>query len=766
MTVLKKQARPLSPLTVLAFSFTHLLVCTAYAQGVATDRNLDTVTINGTRAPLDPNLPTTTESRTADQLKEQNFVNVEDALKYLPNVTVRKRYIGDRNALVGGRSAANVQAPRALVYADGYLLSQFLGQFNAPRWNVVAPEELARVDVLYGPFSALYPGNSIGTTIVMTTRRPKAFEASARVQYFRQDYDDAGFSDTYAGHQTSTWLGNSIGPWTYTIGANRLENKAQPMQYVTLQTPSPSTMPAVPVTGAVAGTNPQGKSWYMAGPNGSAIENNTQEQFKVRLGYDISPIVYGEALYTYWRNNGRRSGATLLRDAAGNPVYAGLVSIDGVKYDIPSAAYAPQHVEEEHGMFGMKLTTRNKTGWNASVVTTLYDISKDLTRSAEVNPAIAGAGAGDDDTLTDNSGTGWRTIDMQATHTPSGESPHALAFGYHNNRYNLDSVTSTTADWRNGDATSGKPGFYGKTSLQALFAQDTWKISPQWRATLGMRYEQWKAFDGRRDDKPYPNRAESAWSPKASISWQADNGWLFKTSLGKGVRFPTVSELFQGSVVGGEIVNNNPGLRPELAYAKEFSAEKDIMSDIAAGHVRLSIFEDDIRDTIFRQTNIAVFQNHINIQNIDRVRTRGIELSTVFHDLGMRGIDVTANIAYARGVILANAADPSIVGNKWVRVPRVRANLIGSYRPNDKWMTSLAVRHSGRQYGTLENNDINPDTFGGVSSYTVWDAKVGYHVTKYLEASFGIDNLTDKKYYAHHPYPGRTFFGELRANFQ
>jgi iron complex outermembrane receptor protein len=190
-------------LTTLALAI--LFHSGACAQGVATDSSLQTVTIVGSHSPLDPNLPTTSESRTAEQLRQQNFVNVEDALKYLPNVTVRKRYIGDRNALVGGRSASNLQAPRALVYADGYLLSQFLGQFNAPRWNVVAPEELVRVDVLYGPFSALYPGNSIGTTVVMTTRQPKMLEAPARAQVFTQDFDDAGFSGTYSGHQESAW---------------------------------------------------------------------------------------------------------------------------------------------------------------------------------------------------------------------------------------------------------------------------------------------------------------------------------------------------------------------------------------------------------------------------------------------------------------------------------------------------------------------------------------------------------------------------------
>ncbi|HJU71041.1 MAG TPA: TonB-dependent receptor [Paucimonas sp.] len=753
---------------LLTLVMAQLFTAGALAQGVATDQSLETVTVTGMRAPLDPNLPTTTESRTAAQLREQNFVNVEDGLKYLPDMTIRKRYIGDRNALIGGRSFSELQAPRALVYADGYLLSQFLGRFNAPRWNVVAPEEIARIDVLYGPFSALYPGNSIGTTVVMSTRKPKQFEGSARIQVFSQQYEDAGYAGTYGGHQESVWLGNKVGDWSYGIGANRLQNRSQPMQYLTLQKPSSNTLDtATAVSGAVAGLDATGKPLYLAGPTGSALENNIQEQFKIRLGYDFSPTLYGEALYTWWHNDARGSGASLLRDAAGNPVYAGLVSINGTRYDIPAGAYSPQNVEEGHGMWGFKLASKRKQGWNASAVATLYDITTDLTRSSTLPPPVAASGGAG--TYADNSGTGWKTLDLQGTYTPAKEEAHALAFGYHINRYNLENRTSPTANWISGDAAPATAGFFGKTSLQALFAQDAWKLSPQWQVTTGLRYEQWRASDGRRESAgvsaPYPDRTESAWSPKFSVSWKPDDDWRLKASIGKGVRFPTVSELFQGAVAGNTIVNNNPGLKPERSLAKELTAERDVEVGQTTGTVRASLFEDDVRDTIYAQTNLLVFPNVTNIQNIDRVRTRGIELSASANDLGVRGFDLTGSLTLSRAVLLEDVANPVLVGKTWVRVPRMRASLMGTWRPNDQWFASLAVRHSGRQYGNLDNSDTNADVYGGVSSYTVWDAKTTWRIAKNIEASLGIDNLSDRKYFVFHPYPGRTFFGELRASF-
>jgi hypothetical protein len=76
------------------------------------------------------------------------------------------------------------------VYADGILLSNYLGNSatNAPRWGLVTPEEIERVDVMYGPFSAAYPGNSVGAVIDYVTRMPTSFEAHMKVSAFNQRF--------------------------------------------------------------------------------------------------------------------------------------------------------------------------------------------------------------------------------------------------------------------------------------------------------------------------------------------------------------------------------------------------------------------------------------------------------------------------------------------------------------------------------------------------------------------------------------------------
>ncbi|MEO8748337.1 MAG: Plug domain-containing protein [Rhodanobacter sp.] len=98
---------------------------------------------------------------TRERLQLQNPIDSSDVLKYTPNMQVRTRYPGDPNAVISGRNTGTLQSARSLVYADGLLLSKLMtsGWDGAPRWGMAAPQESGAVDVPYGPYSALYPGN-------------------------------------------------------------------------------------------------------------------------------------------------------------------------------------------------------------------------------------------------------------------------------------------------------------------------------------------------------------------------------------------------------------------------------------------------------------------------------------------------------------------------------------------------------------------------------------------------------------------------------
>ncbi|MGF6817897.1 iron complex outermembrane receptor protein [Paraburkholderia atlantica] len=752
-------------------AFVPALVATP-AHATDADATLPAVSVNASASAsaasraVDPNLPASVETVTRDQFANWNVVNTEDVLKYLPNLAVRKRFIGDLNSIIAVRGTSNTQSARGLVYADGLLLSNLLGNSYSfpPRWSMVYPDEIQQVDVIYGPFSALYPGNSLGATVLISTRMPTQFEANADVKAFTQHFSLFGVNQSFNGSEVSASLGDRIGKFSYLLGVNHLENTSQPLQFATLaQSTTPAKAGDTPVTGAYFYNNQTNAPTAVLGVNGEGIEHTVQDQFKLKMQYDFTPTLQGGFTLAYWHRTYNSETSTFLRDANGNPVYSGNVSINGYHYTIPAAAFAPSLGHSENWLYGVSLKTRNAVGWNGEAIASYYDIGNSVARTA--NAGGPGNGPG---TVLFGDGTGWKTLDLRGTFTPAtneaGLANHALSFGYHYDNYFVDNQTYNTLAWRDGDATSFANAFTGKTQTQALYAQDAWRFLPRWKLVYGVRYEDWQAYDGAQSlpgtTIAYSDASQRHFSPKASLSFDVSDDLTLRASIGRAYRFPTASELFQGQINGSAIVNNNPHLQPEDDLSKELSAEWAHWN----GVFRLSLFQDDVKNTIFSQTDTTVIPNVTNFQNIGKVRSRGVESSYSGEDVFVHGLDLLASVAYTQSKILENAQNPASVGKYFYRIPLWRANLAATYHFDARAALTLAARYSGRQYNTLTNTDTNPNVFGGTSTYTVADAKFTFKPTKLSELGIGVDNLFDARYFVYHPYPGRTFYVEAKLH--
>jgi iron complex outermembrane receptor protein len=761
---------PLAPLGLAIFSS---LAAAVHAQeaapGAAPEKSLGTVTVTSGRATsLPTHIPTTIEGVTGAQVQDTvNAFDSEDALKYLPSLSIRKRYIGDYDhAVLASRASGSGNSARSLVYADGILLSNLLGNgaFFTPRWALVTPEEIERVDVLYGPFSAAYPGNSVGAVVDYVTRMPDKFEAHASVAGFSQKFSLYRTDDSYSGRQASASLGDRNGPWSWWINLNRLDSNGQPLSYAN-RLVSAGTAPAggTPVSGAVADSDPRNRPWLLLGTTGQT--HTVQDHAKAKLSYDFSSTVRASYTLGWWRNDAQRNVDTFLRDVGGNPVYSGPVVINGRQYTLNPADFAPSSGDLEHVMHGLSVKSNTRGVWDWEVAASLYDYARDRVGSASTAmPAAAAGGAG---TVTDQSGTGWNTLALKGTWRPDGANGrHLVDFGYQRDGFRLRTSVSQSANWTGGDAGARLSSFNGNTELQSLYAQDTWRFAPDWRATLGGRLEHWRAYNGELGNatllSAFPERRETHFSPKAALAYRATPDWSIKASLGRAVRMPTVSELYQGALVAGVVTNNDPNLKPEQSWTSELTAERALGND---GLARATVFHETTRDALYSQTNVTVTPNVTNIQNVDRIRTRGLELAYQQGNVILRGLDLTASLTYAHSIIVENGNFPASVGKWQPRVPKWRATLLASYRPDDRWVYTLGARYSGRQYGQLDNSDGNGNAYTGFSDYFVVDARVRYRFDRNWTAAIGVDNLNNEKYWAFHPYPQRTVTAELRFDY-
>ncbi len=727
-------------------------------------RQLDAVRVEAARSGAEAasDAPAPRYGVDAEAIGRINVSSSEDALRYAPNLHVRKRFAGDNNALVSVRSTSSRQSARTLVYADGLLLSNLLGSdFGfAPRWSMVAPQDIERVDVLYGPYSARYPGNSLGATILIRTWMPERFSASGGVQFLDQDFREYGQHRHYTGQRYSAALGDRQGRWAWRLGLERLDNQGQPVSYYSaLRSDVAAGATDAQVSGAVAYRDPFGRPAYLLGVNGEGATDTRSDQAALRATYDLAPEVQLALNVVDWKQTQDNRTGSWLRDADGRIVDAGAVAIDGMRYLLPANAFAPGHGESERRLYGLSLRSEHAFGWNYSLVASRFDTVRDDIRTA----SAAGGGPG---TLARGDGSGWDNLDLQADYRAGAAAAHRISLGLHLDEYRLDSRVYASDDWRHGGPAVLNSAFAGNTRTQALFVQDAWDFAPDWQLLAGLRFERWRAFDGRRQASAtrvdYASRNDDHWSPKLALQRALDGGWTARLSLARAWRMPTVGELFQGSISGNAIVNSDPGLKPEDAFSKDLTIER---RGIGNTDLRMSLYEDDVRDTLFSQTDSTVFPTVTRIQNVDRVRTRGVELAMQARDAGVDGLDLSASLAWNHARTLQNRRNPASVGKRFYRIPEWRADAAASYRFAPWLRATLAGRYSGRQYNSLDESDVNPGTFGGASRYLVFDARVDVTLPRGWSLALGADNLFDERYYVYHPYPGRSWTAEAHWNY-
>ena len=736
-------------------------------------RALGVVTVNGGQpSSLPTQIPTTIEGITREEIETRiNATDSEDALKYLPSLLVRKRYIGDYNhAILSTRASGTGNSARSAVYADGILLSNFLGNGiangsnYAPRWGLVTPEEIERVDVMYGPFSAAYPGNSAGAVVDYVTRMPDKLEAHVAAGYSSQPNQLYGTNGTFNSWNSSASIGSRSGDWSFWINLNHTDSNGQPLTFPTmLQSAGVAGGAGTPVTGAVAGLNVTNQPWFILG---AGTQYRTQQDHaKIKLAYDITPTLRASYTLVWWQNDAKGRSESYLKGPNGQPVYSGPINIGGKTYNLSPTAFGLSNDSQTHTIHGVSLKSRTQGSFDWELSASLYDYGKDQQRVPTI--ALPAAATGGNGTLQDQNGTGWNTLAAKGTWRQNGllglQGAHIVDFGVGRDAYHLDIRKFNVAgDWQSGPANEQSlvSQVGGRAETRYVWAQDSWQLAKDWKAVLGLRWEDWTASQGRTatasSQLNYAQRSESHFSPKAALAYQLARHTTLKASLGRAVRFPTVGELY-GATSGGVLsFINNPNLRPEKSWTSELSAEQDLGN----GLLRTTLFHEATKDALYSQLIPGTTTSAV--QNVDKVRTTGLELAYSAQSVLVRGLDLGASLTFANSKTVANAANPASVGKWQPRVPRWRATAYATYQPTDRWALTVAARYSGRQYSNLDNSDVNADTYFGASKYFSVDLRARYQIDKQLSAAFGVDNANNAQYWNFHPYPQRTYTASLR----
>jgi len=696
-----------------------------------------------------------------------NLVDAEDAVKYLPSVFLRKRNNGDTQATLATRVWGTGSSARSLIFADGVPLTALIANNNTvggPRWGLVAPPEVERIDMMMGPYSAAYSGSSMGAVMEITTRLPKKLEGQIQQTQALQSFDLYGTKRNFGTTQTSASVGDRFGRFAFWASGNYQKSNSQPLSYVT------SANSTFVTAGAVPEKNKLDAPANVLGASG--LLNTNMTNGKIKAAYDITKTLRASYTYGLWRNDGNSGVDPYISNAQGQPTYANQTGFATGVYDL----------DQRHTAQAFTLRTDRKKDWDLELVGSTYRFNYDQQRmpvsAADTSFSRSGRVAVLD-------GTGWGTLDLKGTWKPGGQlSAHTLSSGVHYERYALKNTTYNTSNWTDGGSHTDRDVFSegdGKTETKAVWAQEAWYITPDLKLTAGGRYEDWRGFDGLNvasnasgpKTVQQPTVSGTRFSPKALLSWHASEDWTFTGALAKAYRFATAAELYQLVTTGTTFTSPNPNLKPDNVTSAELRAERRFQR----GSVQLSLFQDDVHDAIISQFNTlpGSAQLYSFVSNVDHVRARGAELAFGTNDVLIKGLALSGNVTAVDPKTLAlscraSAADTGAVsaaiGKQLPNIPKWRSTLTAMYRPNDRFTYTLAARYSSKLYTTLDNVDVRYNTYQGFSEWFVMDSKVNYRVNENWSTSLGVDNLLDRKYFLFHPFPHRTFLAGLKYGIQ
>ena len=656
----------------------------------ATDVRLPEITVQSTLGGTSlEQTPASVTVIDADQMRDRQLqVNLSESLSGVPGLQInnRQNYAQDLQLSVRGYGARSTFGLRGVrLYVDGIPATMPDGQGALSHIDI---SSLERVEVLRGPYSALY-GNSAGGVISMYTETPtgrptieggyavgsngqKRLSAKATGQtaqglsyvlsasrYLTDGYRDHSAADrNVVNAKLSTAIGDDS---RLTIVANSMESSAQ---------------------------DPQGLTWdqWQANPRRAAFRadngESVAEKFNTRKTLKQSQI-----------------GATYERRL-------------NAEHSVSLAAYAGHRSMEQYQSIpiGTQSAARQPGG--------VIDMSRDY--------------AGLDARWTGRFSNAPVPVTVTA----------GLA---------IDSVKEDRQGYQNFIGTQvGVKGALRRDEDNTItsidpYVQATWQLAPTWSLGTGLRYSHVKfesedryiragnpGNPGNPDDSG--NVTHSKALPVVSLSHQLTPEKTIYASAGRGFETPTFAEL---SYRPGPI---NPGglnldLQPSASTQYEVGFRQRLTGAIK-GNWSAAVFHSRTSNEI---VNAGTDFGRATFINAGKTRRRGVELEA---DLRLTSQwKVQAAYTYLDATFRQQSGDAA-AGNMLPGLSKQRVSLGLDYRITPDWRAGVSADHVGKVYVNDANNAAAP-------SYTVAAASVGYRKVIgpwTLRAFARVDNLFDRKY--------------------
>ena len=757
---------------MIKLSLAAVAVCSSAFAGEAV--NLGDVTVSASKIEQSTlEAPANVSVITAEDIEKSNNQRLGDALNVkVPGLYLRGGALGNARPGVTMLSSMRGQGgtlTKIAVLVDGMnMVDAYSGQVN---WAMVSMEDVENIEVVPGVGSSLYGSNAMGGVISITTKEPTKEEMSFNM--------GKGFGDSAGEYASALYRNKFDNGLGVVFGVSQNNRDGYVSDYVTKTPSGTPAVGAIVVDGAIPTTTTTGVPTYIVGDKG--LNASKARNIHAKLFYDLTADSKIHAGFAYSDNESLASSYnSYLTDAAtGLPVpittTATNLNLNGLKTtikeqdfasSIPMGNTALRYFAGYDGKIGDSKLSLNfgkidRDSWNASIGST----------------ATLASGAGTLSTSPNSTTNASAQVSI-----PVGDA-HYIVAGAATEIGELHQKKYALSNWTDMDTkTAELDRIDAKSTTNSLFLQDQISVGDDLLLYVGGRYDSWTAGGTgvvTTGSVPgtfvYPDRSESAFSPKVAAVYILNNRTSIKSSVGTGFRAPTnyylfANPTFSGAAApNGKMIYSNPDLKPEKATAFDLGVEYHF---VEGGKATATYFVTKTKDLIYQKvTKVAQYTDPIinkvidyesRQENTGEALARGIELAGEY-PLG-DWLEVRGSYSYTDSKITKDDTNTGMEGKRVTNVPKEMFSLAFEAQRGD-WSGVLSGRYVGEQFSNNDNSDVVKDVWTGYSKYSVVDLKANYKINKNFKASLMIDNLLDREYYEYYRMPGRGVTIQLSANF-
>jgi outer membrane receptor for ferrienterochelin and colicins len=480
---------------------------------------------------------------TARDIEAMDATDLDQVLESVPGLHVSVSSLGS-NPIYSFRGIHTGYNPQVLMLTNGIpITSVFVGN-RSLAWGGMPLENVARIEVIRGPGSALYGADAFSGVINVITKTAadiKGTEYGIRIGSFNS-------RDAWIQH------GSNLGPLeaAFYLRAGKTNGQhgviQQDSQSFLDKNPSPLPLSNPPASLAPGSVNAARNAL-------DARADLSYDQWRFRAAYQQREVGIGTGLAESLDPNGRIPESRLYLDLA-----------------YQNANWAPN--------------------WDLSAVAGYYDIKESPGDPAyTLFPAGAFGGAFPNGVI-GNPAHSERHSHVSLSAFYTGFERHRVRLG---TGFRVEDLYATT-ETKNYQLTaggipiplgsivdvSGTPDVYltpHKRNLAYLFAQDEWTVTKDWTLTAGVRHDRYSDFG-------------QTTNPRLALVWDAAYNLVVKAMHGRAFRAPSFAEQYN---INNPVSIGNPALRPETIATSELAFSWQPSQGL---QTNLSLFHYRMRDII------------------------------------------------------------------------------------------------------------------------------------------------------------------------